>query len=350
MQQEYRGSVQSALNECNNGDLDPAVVYFPTARAGSEVITHAREQVVGNMRQWSALHGNAVEELDGRVGQLVAQRAEHLALQQQLVASEALLAREGESNTALLQTLRAAVLAAEDRVGGAPGALYSILRESPAAWFQASDADGGSIPASSARSRSNSETSSLGTFRSSARLSQQGRSDSRGRATTPTGAVDNAAFRNSTGTSLLGSDRDVLDPTIMPSSERFQSPWKFRMDPAVAARLAEVSTAGHRFYGPPAQERRYDRSTSPGSVSVGTRSRSGSFNGSRSGSATRSRLGTFSSTASHAGAEQSDLSTDGGYSRSTNASIARLSQPRRSPISKQPVRSPGKDISFVSLY
>jgi hypothetical protein len=298
------------------------------------------------MHQWSALHGNAVEELDGRVSQLAAQRAEHLALQQKLVTSEALLAREGETNTELLQTLRAAVLAAEDRVGGAPGALYGILREYPAAWFQTSEADGGSLPASSARSRSNSETSSIGTFRSSGRLSQQGRGDTtRARAMTPTSAANNAYLRYSTSTSLLGSDHDALDRTIMPSSERFQSPWKFRMDPQVAARLAEVSTAGHRFYGPPAQERRYDRSTSPGSVSIGTRSRSGSFNGSRSGSATRSRLGTFSSTASHtAAAEQSDLSTDGGYSRSTSASLARLSQPRRSPVSKEPARSPGKGL------
>jgi hypothetical protein len=335
LQADYRSSIDA---QGQGGGVSPVKALFPTnsSTSTSTTIAAAREKIAAEVDQWVALHGAAADVLDEQILELSDEKTAHMALQQQLVASEAALAVEGERNAELLFQLQQVVSAAEKRAG--PGAVRSALQHYPAAWL----AHQPSTPQSrsgtpTTRSRANSGDFSASQLRSPARsVASPGRSrsNSRGdqasvsgvgsRSTTPTASQRRYEMYGASaqdGAHDCPSGRAKVDPKVMPASESFAAPWSFRVDPDIKEGLAAVGVTGHRFYGPPAQARRYDCDTEPGMgntvITAGSTS--------RSNSAQRSRTGTITSYGGNhtAGSDylsyapSSDLSTLGGASRTS---------------------------------
>jgi hypothetical protein len=336
LQEDYRSSIDAQGQE---GGVSPTKALFPTnsSTSASTTIATARERIAAEVSQWVALHGAAADVLDEQILELSDEKAAHMTLQQQLVASETALAVEGERNADLLQQLQQAVGAAEKRVGA--GALRSVLQHYPVAWLapQQPPAPQSRCGTPTKRSRANSGDFSASQLRSPARsVASPGRSrsNSRGdlasvsgvgsRSTTPTASLRRYEMYGASaqdGAYDSPSGRAKVDPNIMPASESFSAPWSFRVDPDIKEGLAAVGMTGHRFYGPPAQARRYDCNTEPGMGNTVTTAGSTS----RSNSAQRSRTGTITSCGGNqtggsdylSYAPSSDLSTLGGASRTS---------------------------------
>jgi hypothetical protein len=336
LQEDYRSSIEA---QGRGGSISPAKALFTTNSSTSAytTIATARDKIAAEVDQWVALHGAAADLLDEQILELSDERAAHMTLQQQLVTTEAALAAEGERNADLLQQLQQAVSAAEKRVGA--GALRSVLQQYPAAWLapQQPLTPQSRCGTPTSRSRGNSGDFSASQFRSPARsVASPGRSRSNSRG--DLASVSGAGSRSTTPTASLRryemygasaqdgaydspSGRAKVDPNIMPASESFSAPWSFRVDPDIKEGLAAVGVTGHRFYGPPAQARRYDCDTEPGMGNTVITASSTS----RSNSAQRSRSGTVTSYGGNqtggsdylSYAPSSDLSTLGGASRTS---------------------------------
>ena len=300
---QYQEAVRSIAVEAEEGRGNTAQLWLPKGAAPSTGTAEVGAEMTAVLQDWCALHSTGVAIAEERVTALTEQRSEHLQLQQELGNTEMALAEAGEEHRVLLEQLQAAVRAAEgswDRE-----ALQRHLQAYPASWFQEAQGgeETGSVSISRARSRSEGAVSSAPEW-SSRSPAGSARPDS------PSWASESQSVTSSTASSGWGrarrlsrssvqctAERDcspnaqqqqhkTVDPAVLPSSEDFAQPWTFKFNPEVGARLAELTVAGHRFYGPPTQERRY-RDTY-GSVQEGCHSRSSSTGRSRSGSTGRS--------------------------------------------------------------
>ena len=269
------------------------------------------------------------------------QCAEHVALQRELIHSEEMLAGEGEKNRVLLEQLHAALYRAEDRVEHS--VLVEMLSKYPASWFEAATNETyekkykSASESQGARSRSNSESGSCSIYSSSHRSLVGSRSS------TPTSSSYRQTIHNSGSGGEAGIRERGGTAAGGAGEGRFTSPWKYRPNAEITARLSDPRSAGRGLYGPPDIEKRYD--TCDNSTIL---SNSGTYN--RSGSASRSRgsglTRCVSSGQLRGTVEVSDMSTLGGSRsvRSTSASRARSAHilAKYTPPPEKITTNPGK--------